>query len=421
MTSVFGSNPWVKITNTSINKTLVQKSVIFEIKPETLPTKKQKYYIILITIVSGVLTTLLGVFCYFLLGIQTNIPFIFWGYTVAVLVNLGLFLLHKNLDISYITTAFLVFLGSFLVAMNSGGISSPMIYILPSIIIAGYIMRRKYGRYTAIFISLAVLAIYLLEFVDGAISNHVPLESQAEFSLLSIIMCIVMLGGILGDFMAKNSYYVYKAKKYIEIQNQEKEILLKEIHHRVKNNLQIVMSLLKLQGYLIKDEKTLQIFDETRGRIYSMALTHEMLYKGDDLANIGYDKYVERLILNLVDSLSLEKEKVFTDIHIPEVKINLDTAIPLGLVINEVITNALKYGANSEGQTHIFIKLSVIGKEDFILEISDTGKGINEEITHENSDSLGLQLIQTLAEQLDGEITRKSEEGTKYTLIFKAQ
>ena len=230
-----------------------------------------------------------------------------------------------------------------------------------------------------------------------------------------------MLGGILGDFMAKNSYYVYKAKKYIEIQNQEKEILLKEIHHRVKNNLQIVMSLLKLQGYLIKDEKTLQIFDETRGRIYSMALTHEMLYKGDDLANIGYDKYVERLILNLVDSLSLEKEKVFTDIHIPEVKINLDTAIPLGLVINEVITNALKYGANSEGQTHIFIKLSVIGKEDFILEISDTGKGINEEITHENSDSLGLQLIQTLAEQLDGEITRKSEEGTKYTLIFKAQ
>lgn len=230
-----------------------------------------------------------------------------------------------------------------------------------------------------------------------------------------------MLGGILGDFMAKNSYQVYKAKKFIEVQNQEKEVLLKEIHHRVKNNLQIVMSLLKLQGYLIKDEKTLEIFDETRGRIYSMALTHEMLYKGDDLANLGYNKYVETLILNLIESLSMSKANVSTDIQIPNVKINLDTAIPLGLVINEVITNSLKYGANEEGKTHVFIRLTIVGKDNFTLEIGDNGKGINEEVTYENSDSLGLQLIQTLTEQLDGQITRESVNGTKYTIAFKAQ
>lgn len=386
-----------------------------------MPSKKQILYVQLLVFSSSTASIIMGLLCLFLLNITVIIPYLFFGYALASFINLRLFYWHKNLDVSYLTIAFLIFAGCYSIAFYSGGINSPMLYILPSITIAGYIMRRNYGRYSTVVIALTVVIMYLLDNYIGCTRDLIPAESKSFFNLMVITISLVMLGGILGDFMAKSNYQVYKAKKQIESQNQEKELLLKEIHHRVKNNLQIVMSLLKLKGYLVKDKETLEIFDETRSRIYSMVLTHELLYRGDDLANVSYDDYIDNLISNLVDTLSLDKSKVSTEVSVTAVKINLDTAIPLGLLINEVITNALKYGKDENGFTHIFLRLSVKGRQHFSLEIGDTGKGIDEEITAENSESLGLQLIQTLTEQLDGEVERFSDNGTKYIIRFKAQ
>lgn len=386
-----------------------------------MPTQKQNFYVLLITIVSGTCTLIAGLLCYFLLGIKEVVPHLYWLYSVAILINLALFYLHKNLDTVFITTSLFIFIFCFVIACYSGGISSPMFYISPAIIIAGYIMRRQYGRYTALVITLFVVLMYILDEHTTYLKNYVPENAQAAFSLLSIIISIVMLGGVLGDFMAKNSYQVYKAKKFIEVQNQEKEVLITEIHHRVKNNLQIIMSLLKLQGHLIEDKGTLQIFDETRGRIYSMALTHEMLYQGTDLSNVGYDMYIDQLIINLIDSLSLDAEKVKKEIDVPAIKINLNTAIPLGLIINEVITNALKYGVSEDGITYLFLKLEKKENNLYALTIGDKGTGLPPALNLENSPSLGLQLIQLLAEQLDGEIETDSSNGTRYTLLFKSQ
>lgn len=383
-----------------------------------MPTRKQFIYNLLIALVSSFSTAIIGVLCYFVLDITLVIPYIFWSFSVLMLINLGLFYWHRNLDISFFVTAFLIFLGCFSIALFSGGILSPMLYIMPSIVIAGYIMRRKYGRWSTIVIGLSIVLMYFLGNCVGCIQDYVPEYSKDEFSLIAILVALIMLGGILGDFMASSSYQVYKAKKQIESQNKEKEILLKEIHHRVKNNLQIVTSLLRLQTYQLPEGETKNVLDESRNRIASMALTHEMLYKGDDLANIGYDKYIKSLAERLEESLNFERLKVIYDIQVPELKLKLDTAIPLGLLINEILTNSFKYGLNPDRETTIYIHLSKPLKDNYILKIGDNGKGFSDKITHENTESLGLQLIHTLTEQLDGTIERTNEKGTQYVIHF---
>jgi Signal transduction histidine kinase len=356
-----------------------------------------------------------------MLNITEIIPHIFFIFSGSTLINLALFFWHKNLDFSFVSTSVLVFVGCLSIAFYSGGITSPIIFILPSIIIAGYIMRRSYGRYVTITVAITLVIMYYLTNQPNIVQNFVPESAKSTFSLLSTIVILIMLGNVLGSFMSKNNYEIYQSTKQIEKQNKEKETLLKEIHHRVKNNLQIVMSLLKLQSFLIKDRKSLEIFEETRSRIYSMALTHEMLFKGEDLTNIGYDEYINNLITNLVYTYSIDISKVKTDIKIPAIKINLDTAIPLGLLINEIITNALKYGKKPDGTTNIYLSLETDKADSYILEVGDNGIGIDRDLSSENSESLGLQLIETLAEQLDGAVVRSSENGTSYKICFKGQ
>lgn len=383
-----------------------------------MPTKKQLIYNLLITLVSCFASGLIGLFCYFLLDIKVVIPYIFWAYSILILLNLGFSNFHKNLDVTFFITAVLIFSGCYTIAMFSGGIQSPMLFILPSIIIGGYIMRRSYGRWTAVFMAVAIFVMYFLVNCSTYISDYVPAHSKDEFSLIAILISIVMLGGILGDFMASSSYQVYKAKQKIESQNREKEILLKEIHHRVKNNLQIVMSLLRLQTYNLEEGKTKTILDESRNRIASMALTHEMLYKGDDLANIGYNVYIERLVESLDESLNFEQIPIEYDIKVPEIKLKLDTAIPLGLLINEILTNTFKYGLSQKTGAQIYIELKKTEPNKYHLAIGDNGSGFSQNKTADNSDSLGLQLIETLADQLDGTVTRKNLRGTHYTINF---
>ena len=204
--------------------------------------------------------------------------------------------------------------------------------------------------------------------------------------------------------------------------NREKEVLLKEVHHRVKNNLQIVTSLLNLQSYTINDTRTKDIFDVSLNRIKSMASVHEMLYKSSDFSKIEYQTYLNTLISGLLNSIKGESEMIKVDINAHDLNLNIDTSIPLGLLITELITNSLKHGIPGDSEGEIYVHLSCQADDSLELKIGDNGVGLPEDFDLENSESLGLQLVQSLIEQLSGSCKKdKSKKGTHIIIEFQEQ
>ncbi|MGB0881925.1 MAG: histidine kinase dimerization/phosphoacceptor domain -containing protein, partial [Vicingaceae bacterium] len=198
----------------------------------------------------------------------------------------------------------------------------------------------------------------------------------------------------------------------------EKEILLKEVHHRVKNNLQVISSILNLQSSYVKDENTLNILKESQNRIKSMSFIHESLYKTDDFSKINFSEYISSLSKNLVHSYGIYSNLVELKTKLEEVFLNLDLSIPCGLILNELISNALKY-AFTDGKKGI-IKIELFEKNDLInLIVEDNGLGLPNTINYKETDSLGLQLVMTLAEQIDAKVELNNKKGAKYTIIFK--
>lgn len=209
------------------------------------------------------------------------------------------------------------------------------------------------------------------------------------------------------------------SEERIRLSLQEKEVLLKEVHHRVKNNLQVISSILNLQSSYVKDEGTLQILKESQNRIKSMAFIHESLYQTKDFSSINFTEYVINLSQNLIHSYSNFDNEVKLNLDIQNVFLNLDLAIPCGLIINEIVSNALKYAftENSEGGE---ISIAMKTNGDYLeLKIGDNGKGLPKNIDYRNTESLGLQLVVTLTDQLSGTIELDTEKGTNYTIIFK--
>jgi len=197
----------------------------------------------------------------------------------------------------------------------------------------------------------------------------------------------------------------------------EKEILLKEIHHRVKNNLMIISSLLNLQSRYLKDEESRSIFKESQNRAQSMALIHQRLYESVDLKNIGFKEYITTLANDLYRSYVKDPSRVNLKLEIEDVNVDINLAIPLGLILNELITNSLKYAfpAKEKGT----VKVDFGKNEDtFYLKISDNGVGLPENIDWQNTDSLGLQLVNSLTSQIDGEVKLDKKDGTSFKIIF---
>ena len=198
---------------------------------------------------------------------------------------------------------------------------------------------------------------------------------------------------------------------------KEKEILLKEIHHRVKNNLQVISSILNLQSSFVTDEKTLEILQESRNRIRSMAIIHENLYRTEDFSSIKFSNYLENLSNNLVSSYRINEEVVL-ETELEDIDLVLDQAIPCGLLVNELITNALKYAWKQGQKGKITIKLFQIDNQ-INLQISDDGVGLPFNFYENKPETLGLQLVETLVEQLDGVLDIQIENGTKYFIKFE--
>ncbi|MEG4837363.1 PAS domain S-box protein [Microcoleus sp. B9-D4] len=200
---------------------------------------------------------------------------------------------------------------------------------------------------------------------------------------------------------------------------REKEVLLKEIHHRVKNNMQIISSLLQLQSQYIEDEPTLALFEESQTRIHSMALIHEQLYQSENLDHIALSPYVENLVANLYQSFGCGNTSIKFNLKIDPIYLNIETAIPCGLIINELVSNSLKYAFGSNLDGEITIEFHEINYHQFHLTIQDNGRGFPANFDLENTETLGLRLVKMLVYQLEASIAIDSQRGTCYSLIFQ--
>jgi two-component sensor histidine kinase/PAS domain-containing protein len=201
---------------------------------------------------------------------------------------------------------------------------------------------------------------------------------------------------------------------------EEKDLMMKEIHHRVKNNFMIIQSLLQLQSRHINDEDVLEIFKESQNRIKSMAFVHQRLYQHDNLKKINFGDYPETLASDIFKSYVSKSDQIILDIDTEDVALDIDTAIPLGLILNELISNSLKY-AFSDGRNGRLMVKSYLKGSKYSLIVSDDGIGLPEGLDYKKSDSLGLKLIHSLSDQIGADVKLDTTNGTKFEITFEVK
>lgn len=209
-----------------------------------------------------------------------------------------------------------------------------------------------------------------------------------------------------------------RADEQIKASLREKEVLLKEIHHRVKNNLQVISSLLNLQSSFIQDQQDLEIFQDSQNRVYSMALIHERLYQSQDLARIDLAEYIRDLAAHLIRSYKDSSERVALKVDAEGGFLNIDIAVPCGLILNELVSNALKHAFPDARTGEIHVELYADHDHQFIFRVSDNGVGLPQDLDFQNTQSLGLQLVNMLVSQLDGTIELNRGLGTEFKIRF---
>lgn len=221
--------------------------------------------------------------------------------------------------------------------------------------------------------------------------------------------CVVSIVDITDLRVAENNL-----KKSLE----EKEVLIREVHHRVKNNMQIISSLLNLQSQFVDEPFTQNILKESQGRVKAMAMIHEKLYQSHDLSRIQFRNYLEKLVSDIMYSYRTDKDLIGLFIQVEDREIGMETAIPLGLIINELVTNSIKYAFPHGEKGNITVKLKTEGDKNILI-LADDGVGLPEHIKPDNTNTLGLQMVDSLVKQLDGEIDLDCNHGTKYTITFR--
>ncbi|WP_420573473.1 tetratricopeptide repeat-containing sensor histidine kinase [Kordia sp.] len=244
-------------------------------------------------------------------------------------------------------------------------------------------------------------------------------EKEAKNWLIFGLIAVLGISGfVIYSFIRKKKQakILEEKNRIINKQLDEKQLLLKEIHHRVKNNFQIVASLLELQSKGIEDQKALELAKEGKNRVKSMALIHQRLYQNDDLL-IELDEYIQMLVEDISKTYG-KKSTTKVTYNIPNYKFDIDTAIPLGLIINELITNAYKYGFTSTEQL-LDISINKINTEEYVLEVKDNGLGLPKEFNFNKAKSLGLRLVRQLAKQLHGKTIYTNENGCSFKVSFK--
>ncbi|MBF0505453.1 MAG: CHASE domain-containing protein [Nitrospirae bacterium] len=216
---------------------------------------------------------------------------------------------------------------------------------------------------------------------------------------------------------------ITERKKAVELMKQslkEKEALLREIHHRVKNNMAVVSSLLSLQSETIENATVRSLFRESQQRVKSMALVHEKLYQTKDLSSINFEEYIKSIISEIIGLYRIDTGTITMEINIEDIELDLEAAVPCGLIINELLTNALKY-AFPDNRSGVLSVHFTKAEDTYTLSIKDNGVGLPGGLDYKEARTLGLQLVNVLTRQLRGTFQIKSDEGTEAIVTFKAK
>lgn len=247
---------------------------------------------------------------------------------------------------------------------------------------------------------------------DGS-ASYLRWEIQPWYDAVGAVGGLVFFTELITDRI--------KAEEQVKASLREKESLLKEVHHRVKNNLQIITSLLNLQAETVQDPTTLKLLRESQNRVRSMALVHETLYRSGDLGWIDLGTYVDAICSYLSRAYGIDHYRIHIEVHVDHVSLDLDRAIPCGLIINELVSNALKYAFPENRSGRITVRLTSNSDQNYTLAVEDDGVGLPPDLDLGKIKSLGLQLVNDLVRQLSGSIVIEKAPGAGFFIRFTAK
>ena len=278
----------------------------------------------------------------------------------------------------------------------------------------------------ALFVALRMLRV-IAQPIEGLIDTASRVSQSRDYSLRAVKFADDDMGSLTDEFNDMLQQIQQRdeeleqrvTERTAELQDSldEKVVLLEEVHHRVKNNLQIIASLLNLQANQIRDPEALRAFANSENRVRAMAAIHEQLYLAKDLGKIDFTVYVQSLIERLFASYNVNPQNITLRTEVEEVSLDIDQAIPLGLVMNELVSNSLKYAFPNAESGEIHIRL-VSTEEGYCLSVRDNGVGFPRDIDFRTTRSLGLQLIRALVVQLHGRIDMHNHQGTEFRIGF---
>lgn len=267
--------------------------------------------------------------------------------------------------------------------------------------------------------SIAVVPIFVAHDLWGFIGFD-DCDAERDWSLAEI-GALRAAAGIIGAAIQRKAAReaLERSEHLLRLSLREKETLLKEIHHRVKNNLQVISSLLSLQSSSIRDTAVTEAFRESRNRIRSLAMIHEKLYRSAGIERIDMAEYIRDLVSYLVNTYNMRTERMRLTVSVADIHFEIDTAIPCGLILNELVSNALKHAFTKERDRNFGIRI-ILSRHGggYRLVVGDNGAGLPAGLNYRKTDSLGLQLVTTLVQQLSGRISLRRRGGTTFTIDF---
>jgi two-component sensor histidine kinase len=322
-----------------------------------------------------------------------------------------------------------------IVIIYAVGIAGMVVYWLSGhgvlfLIVSSFVVTLLFGIRPGLILTVATTALlacisimvymgWLNFYIDFNVYAHAPSSLLTMLGAYGMVTAIISyFAGQIHIYLIANIQRMTETEMMLKESLREKELLLKEIHHRVKNNMQIILSLLRLQERCTMDEEMITMLHDSQSRIRSMALVHDQIYRSHDMANIEFDQYVNSLVKELLNTYSV-RQRIEVKVNIGSVRIGIDSAIPCGMILNEIISNSLKH-AFPEGRGKIVIAFEQEGDGYNTMIVSDNGKGLPEDFTIEGQESLGLTLINLLVKQLDGEIVIDGNTGTRFPIRFPA-
>lgn len=290
-------------------------------------------------------------------------------------------------------------------------------FVLPPVFLLNpkWSRRSVYLFYLAIILSFCVNS-FLFRY---STARYPQSEALVFYTNVGIVISVFLMVFVVVFYYDKQvgdrEEELNHANEELRLKNEEKNLIIKEIHHRIKNNLQVVISLLRLQASKINDHEVLEMFKDTQQRIFSMALLHENLLQEYALELINAREHFKFLSENLVNSYAVGKE-IEVELDVDDIELAMQTLTPLGLIINEIITNSLKHAFEDVKKGKIGISLKSAGVKTYELQISDDGSGYTPK---ENTGSLGTRLVSIFVKQLNGTLELKTNNGTNYKIIFE--